>query len=573
MLEGLRGFAIEAVEASVSEACADKSEAVELLMSRLPDKYTRSTMPEDRARHAVLVQRLLVEEELHDGRRLVMEWQQPRGGAVHAKLYAVFRDRLSSLSSICAILSDLQLDIAEALVFCTSDGIAVDTFVCTSTHCDLHDHGSYTELLTEFERRLVEPQPLPPSTADTPHTPHTSSRSTTPAAMRRANATGASHGEASVMSWPWPSAQRALWDERQFEGLTLTRFCAEGSESKVWEACWGAATVAVKVLKDEPHIGKDTLKGFMKEVEIWRSLRHPHICTFMGTCLHEGRPAMVLEFMKGGSLHELLHDQGSGALEAEKKGSIALEVASGLAYLHSQDIIHRDIKAANILLDEQQHAKVTDFGISRTFGGDLTAETGTYRAMAPEVISHQAYDFKCDIYSFGILLWELMHQQMPFYDYSPLQAAFAVAMEKRRPPIALNKELESYGPLISRCWQHRPDARPESDEVVCECSRLFKDVSAWSASAPAPKPASASAFASKAKSLRSSKAPRSPSQPARSLPSSERKIVDDSLYETKLPDMAAFFAEEPPSDALHASAASASSAPWRWFNSHRRTRI
>jgi len=602
------------------EERADSSEAsspaVESLMSRLPDKYARSTTTEDRAQHAALVERLLLEEQVHDGRRLVMEWQQPRGGDVHAKLYAVFRDRLSSLSSICGILSDLQMDIAEALVFCTTDGIAVDTFVCTSTNCDLHDPNSYTELLAEFERRLFEPlaqymatgasdawpprNTTPPSTwgfaaADTPHA---SSGASTPPLKRPATAaTGGSHGESSMIDWPWPSAQRAQWDERHFEGLRLTRFCAEGSDCKVWEASWGAATVAVKVLKDDPNIGKDALKGFMMEVEIWRNLRHPYICAFMGTCMHDGRPAMVLELMRGGSLHELLHAQDSGPLKAEKKGSIALEVASGLAYLHSQGIIHRDIKAANILLDEQQHAKVADFGISRTFGGELTAETGTYRAMAPEVITHKQYDSKCDIYSFGILLWELTHQQLPFSDYSPLQAAFAVAMEQRRPPLALSTELEAYGALILSCWQHSPHARPASETVVSECIQLLKELSARGDS----KLSSARATA-KPKSSRSAKASRSPPLPGRSLTSAaERALVAENrwasetqLHDMESNDMEAFFAEKPchppPPDSLqtaahaaapwahrcaemrHLDVKSASLAPWRWFNSQRHTR-
>ena len=81
------------------------------------------------------------------------------------------------------------------------------------------------------------------------------------------------------------------------------------------------------------------------------------------------------------------------------------------------------VKAANVLLDERQHAKVTDFGISTKHGPGMghTAETGTYRSMAPEVISHQTYDYKCDVYSFAVLLWEIAHQQIPFEDDNALQ--------------------------------------------------------------------------------------------------------------------------------------------------------
>ena len=122
------------------------------------------------------------------------------------------------------------------------------------------------------------------------------------------------------------------------------------------------------------------------------------------------------------------------------------------------------LQAANVLLDEHLHVKLADFGISTGFGPDHTAETGTYRYMAPEVIRrsptpspspnpspspspnpdpnpnqvirHQQYDHKCDVYSYGVLLWEVLHRQVPFRTHTPLQAAYAVAMERERPQVA-----------------------------------------------------------------------------------------------------------------------------------------
>jgi len=86
--------------------------------------------------------------------------------------------------------------------------------------------------------------------------------------------------------------------------------------------------------------------------------------------------------------------------------------------------------------------------------------------MAPEVISHTTYDYKCDVYSFGMLLWEIAHQQVPFEGDNPLQAAYAVAMEERRPPISLRPELEPFSDLIKCCWEQQPSTRPDMDEVV-----------------------------------------------------------------------------------------------------------
>ena len=134
-----------------------------------------------------------------------------------------------------------------------------------------------------------------------------------------------------------------------------------------------------------------------------------------------------------------------------------MQVASGVAYLHANGVMHRDVKTANVLLDDSRHAKVTDFGISTRFGRvEYTAETGTYRQMAPEVILHKPYNYKCDVYSYGILLWETVHRQVPFTGFAPLQAAFAVAMEHQRPPIDLVDDLKVYQPLSTQPANCRP---------------------------------------------------------------------------------------------------------------------
>jgi len=183
--------------------------------------------------------------------------------------------------------------------------------------------------------------------------------------------------------------------------------------------------------------------------------------------MQQGCPALVLEYMSGGSLFDLLHNSKQELLPI-MLSRMALEVASGVSYLHDHAVIHRDVKSANVLLDEHMHAKVSDFGISTNFGPEHTAETGTYRSMAPEVITHQAYDHHCDVFSFGILVWEMCHQEIPFGRDSGLQAAFAVAMERKRPKISLLPPLELFAPLIRQCWSHEPTARPSMARVVTE---------------------------------------------------------------------------------------------------------
>ena len=88
--------------------------------------------------------------------------------------------------------------------------------------------------------------------------------------------------------------------------------------------------------------------------------------------------------------------------------------------------------------------------------------------MAPEVITHQHYDHRCDVFSFGVLLWEIYHQEIPFCKESGLQAAFAVAMERKRPRIALPAPLDLLAPLIQLCWSHEPMSRPPMSRVVAD---------------------------------------------------------------------------------------------------------
>ena len=140
---------------------------------------------------------------------------------------------------------------------------------------------------------------------------------------------------------------------------------------------------------------------------------------------------------------------------------------------------------------------MTDFGISTRFGRkDYTAETGTYRQMAPEVILHKPYNYKCDVYSYGVLLWEALHRQVPFTGFAPLQAAFAVAMEHQRPPINLREDLKVYQPLIEACWDSEPRNRPDMDQVVrvtADCAAAIESGLARSIAASAQAAPSASA--------------------------------------------------------------------------------
>ncbi|EEE66768.1 hypothetical protein OsJ_23489 [Oryza sativa Japonica Group] len=145
----------------------------------------------------------------------------------------------------------------------------------------------------------------------------------------------------------------------------------------------------------------------------------------------EIREAMS-EYMSGGSLYDFLHKQHN-VLDLPTLLKFAVDLCRGMCYLHQMGIIHRDLKSANLLMDKDHVVKVADFGVAhfQDQGGNMTAETGTYRWMAPEiqlccwskVINHQPYDNKADVFSFAIVLWELITSKIPYNTMTPLQAA------------------------------------------------------------------------------------------------------------------------------------------------------
>ena len=186
-------------------------------------------------------------------------------------------------------------------------------------------------------------------------------------------------------------------------------------------------------------------------------------------------PALVMELMQGGSLHEFLHCRTalSPPLTPQAQHRIALDVALGLQYLHSLGWMHRDIKPRNVLLDgaTPYRAKISDFGLSTRIGveGKLS-QAGTFKYMAPEAY-FQAFSPPADVYSFGILLWELIYAEQPFREYDlRLYVAFMVAVTANNArPRLRGGPLEApcgYAGLASACWETEAAKRPKIANVV-----------------------------------------------------------------------------------------------------------
>jgi serine/threonine protein kinase len=192
-----------------------------------------------------------------------------------------------------------------------------------------------------------------------------------------------------------------------------------GRVSTIYRAAWqkrktdgeaslltGVKMVALKVATINQVTG-DTLHvdELRREADIAAMLKHPNICDLVGVAADSECFCLAYEYCEGGSLLSLMSDTA----RYYEYLPLALDIANGMAYLHSRQVIHRDLKPSNVLLTRDRRAKISDFGMSvANQGQELTAETGTYRYMAPEVIRHESYSSNADVYSFGILLWQLI---------------------------------------------------------------------------------------------------------------------------------------------------------------------
>lgn len=240
---------------------------------------------------------------------------------------------------------------------------------------------------------------------------------------------------------------------------------ATGSNGDLYKGTLRSQEVAIKVLKIE-HLSEGVQREFAQEVYILRKVRHKHVVQFIGACTKPPLLCIVTEYMSGGSVYSFLHKK-KGYLKLPAVLKVAIDVARGMRYLHQNNIIHRDLKAANLLLDENEVVKVADFGVARVQvqSGVMTAETGTYRWMAPEVIEHKPYNHKADVFSFGVVLWELLTGKIPYDNLTPLQAAVGVVQKGLRPTVPRQTH-PLVVTLLEKCWQQEPSLRPEFSEII-----------------------------------------------------------------------------------------------------------
>lgn len=247
---------------------------------------------------------------------------------------------------------------------------------------------------------------------------------------------------------------------------------AKGAHSQLYHGIYKDEPVAVKIIRqpDDDENGAMLArleKQYVREITHLSHLRHRNVIKLVAACKEPTVFCVITEYLSGGSLRAFLHKLDHKSLPLEKLIAVALDIARGMEYIHSQGVIHRDLKPENIIFDEEFHLKIVDFGIAcgEAYCDVLAEDPGTYRWMAPEMIKHKSYGRKVDVYSFGLLLWEMMAGAIPYEHMTPIQAAFAVVNKNVRPEIPKDCP-PALGALVEQCWTSRCEKRPEFWQIV-----------------------------------------------------------------------------------------------------------
>ncbi|KAM7119855.1 mitogen-activated protein kinase kinase kinase 21 isoform 4-T4 [Ciconia maguari] len=269
--------------------------------------------------------------------------------------------------------------------------------------------------------------------------------------------------------------------EIDFQHLELQEIIGVGGFGKVYRATWRGREVAVKAARQDPDEDiTATAESVRQEAKLFSMLRHPNIIALHGVCLREPNLCLVMEFARGGSLNRALAAAAAPGAGAARGGrripphilvNWAVQIARGMLYLHDEAIVpilHRDLKSSNILLlEKMEHddicnktLKITDFGLAREWHRTTKmSAAGTYAWMAPEVIKSSMFSKGSDIWSYGVLLWELLTGEVPYRGIDGLAVAYGVAVNKLTLPIPSTCP-EPFAKLMKECWEQDPHIRP-----------------------------------------------------------------------------------------------------------------
>ncbi|CAH2103688.1 unnamed protein product [Euphydryas editha] len=237
--------------------------------------------------------------------------------------------------------------------------------------------------------------------------------------------------------------------EVPFESLSDLVYLGSGAQGVVFGGNLKGEMVAVKKLRDKSEAN----------IKHLRKLNHENIVRFRGVCTVSPFYCIIMEYCQYGPLFDFLHSGVSFTPKQIMRWS--RDIALGMSYLHSHKIIHRDLKSPNILIADNLVVKVSDFGTSREWNdvSAIMSFTGTVAWMAPEVIRHEPCSERVDIWSYGVVLWELLTQEVPYKTLETHAIMWGVGTDTIALPIPTTCP-SSLQLLLNQCWNRTPRSRP-----------------------------------------------------------------------------------------------------------------
>jgi len=261
------------------------------------------------------------------------------------------------------------------------------------------------------------------------------------------------------------SGDTVIRSQISFNELVIEKEIAEGSYGKICLGRWNDAPVALKFCRK-----KASVEDFVSEIKIMVELPpHPNVVQLYGVSLDGPQPVIIMEYCAGGSLDDLLFDRLDQTITNAKKIELVQGIARGVSHLHKHNIVHRDLAARNILLGGNGEPKITDFGMSRILEkadeGKTKSGVGPVCWMAPESLETMTYSKKSDVWTFGIVVYEIVARREPHADRDVLEAALAIRDKGLTPNIP-----DDCPPLLRQvmelCWQKDPEQRPTMEAIL-----------------------------------------------------------------------------------------------------------